>query len=134
MNHLSDKEKKKIIARYIELQNYRACSREFGIGESTIRKIVKSNPDITSKCAKKREQNSKEMIEFLDTEKGRAQELLVSIMNEMGNRSKLERAGIKDLATAFGIIVDKFVMLSPQQTERGNELLQSLYALETRND
>lgn len=127
---LNDKQKKAIIARWAQLQNNCEVAREFGVAESTVRRLVKREPGIARVAEEKREQNTRDMLAYMDSEKTKAQGVLSAIMDEMGNPEKLRRAGVRDLATAFGIIVDKFTQVTPQQTAEGNELLKSLYEME----
>ena len=47
---LTDKQKKKIIADYVQLQNYTKTAKLNDVAESTVRKIVKNNPDCANQC------------------------------------------------------------------------------------
>ena len=41
---LTDKQKKKIVADYVQLQSYARTAKLNDVAESTVRKIVKDNP------------------------------------------------------------------------------------------
>ena len=132
MAKLTDKQHKKMIARYAECQNYRQVAREFHVSEGTVRSHCKKDKVITQKCAQKKEQNTMEMLAFMDAKKGKAQNLIENIIEAMNNPEKLARANVKDLATALGIIIDKFTQNAPAAAQ-SNELLQSLMELERRS-
>jgi hypothetical protein len=57
------------------------------------------------------------MLEYMDGQKGKAQELLTRIIEALGNPEKLARANVRDLATAYGIIADKFIQTSPKAND-----------------
>ena len=54
---LTDKQKKKIIADYIENNNYSETARINNISETSVRRIVKGNKNIVEKVEQKKENN-----------------------------------------------------------------------------
>lgn len=52
---LTDRQKKKIIADYVQLHNYRKTAKLNNVAESTVRKVVSENPVCADLCAKKKE-------------------------------------------------------------------------------
>lgn len=105
---LTDKQKKKIIADYVECQNYSAVARKYKISDATVRRIVNNDEEITRKVEHKKEENTKDMIEYMDSKKQDAMAFIDLALKEMMKEEKLERSGIQALATSIGIIVDKF--------------------------
>ena len=51
---LTDRQKKKIIADYVQLQSYARAAKLNDVAESTVRKIVKDNPECADLCALKK--------------------------------------------------------------------------------
>lgn len=115
---LTDKQKKKIVADYVECQNYSAVARKYKISANTVKNIICSNDEFARKCEHKKEENTKDMIEYMDTKKQDAMKFIDLALNEMMKEEKLERSGIQALATSIGIIVDKF---SPKDQVSNNE-------------
>lgn len=116
---LTDKQKKKIIADYVECQNYSAVGRKYKISANTVKNIICSNDEFARKCEHKKEENSKDMLEYMNSKKQDAMKFINLALDEMMKEEKLERSGIQALATSIGIIVDKF---SPKdQTTNVNE-------------
>lgn len=111
---LTDKQKKKIVADYVMLQNYVQTAKLNGVAESTVRKIVKDNPKCAYLCALKKEQNTQDMLSYLGSKCGEAQNLLGLYLQAMADRNKIAEATLPQLSTAFGTIVDKFAMLGDQ--------------------
>lgn len=109
MAKLTDKQKKEIIADYIECQNYSEVARRHKIADVTVRDIVKKNEDTLKKLEQKSEENTKDVLEAMKERNATKIKLLDKIFEAMDG--KLENidmfTNIKDLATAYGIIMDK---------------------------
>ena len=50
--HLTDRQKKKIIADYAELGSYRAVARKHKVSDGTVKRICKRDPETTQNIAK----------------------------------------------------------------------------------
>lgn len=111
---LTDRQKKKIIADYIQLQNYTRTAKLNDVAESTVRKIVKENPECADLCDRKKEQNAQDMLAYMESKQVEAQELLGLYLKAMADPDKIAEATLPQLSTAFGTIVDKFAMLGGQ--------------------
>lgn len=111
---LTDRQKKKIVADYVMLQNYVQTAKLNDVAESTVRKIIKENPDCASLCDRKKEANTQDMISYLQSKREEAQDLLGLYMQAMADPDKIAEATLPQLSTAFGTIVDKFAMLGDQ--------------------
>lgn len=113
---LTDKQKKKIVADYVQLQSYARAAKLNDVAESTVRKIVKDNPKCADLCALKKEQNTQDMLFYLGSKQGEAQDLLGLYLKAMADPDKIAEATLPQLSTAFGTIVDKFAMLGDQNS------------------
>lgn len=126
MPKLTDRQHKKIIARYAETQNYSLVAREFGVSVSTIKRHCQADKTTLKKVNQKKEQNTLDMLEFMDSRKGKAQDLVDRILITLNDPEKLQTASVRDLATALGIIVDKFTQATPQENAKANTLLEEI--------
>ena len=106
---LTDKEKKQILAYYIECQNLRETARRFDVSPDTVKRLTKENKDIERNLSQKKEENTKNVLNELDKTKNKRINLLNKMIDKM--EEKVENidlfTNVKDLATAYGIIVDK---------------------------
>lgn len=109
---LTDKQKKKIIADYVELGSYNAVAKKHGVSFDTVKRIVKNDPQIVKKTEQKKEQNTADMLTYMDSRKGKAQKLIDTYLDAMMDKERLEMASLNQIATAFGIIVDKFTKVA----------------------
>lgn len=110
---LTDLEKKKIIAYYVECQNYSEVGRKFNISHNTVKKLVENNKEIAKECQQKNIDNTKSVLEAMEERKETKINLLNKILLAMDK--KVEDVdmftNIKDLATAYGIIMDKEIKI-----------------------
>lgn len=74
------------------------------------------------------------MLAYLDAQKGSVQKLLTSIVEAINDPEKLQRANVRDLATAYGIFADKYLQAAQARGGGGaaSELLKSLQELERK--
>jgi hypothetical protein len=123
---LTDKQKKEIIASYVECENYSEVGRRFNLDEKTIRNIVKNDKEFPKIAEQKREENTKEVLEAMKERNSKKIAIIDKIFEAMeGKLKNIDMfTNIKDLATAYGIILDKelkFKELEIKNKETGKE-------------
>lgn len=109
---LTDRQKKKIIADYIQLENYNAVGRMNDVSPNTVKNIVKGNEDIVRKCAQKKEENTAEILDYMERQKSGVCDILDICLNELKNPQKIEKAGLREIATTMAILIDKYTAVS----------------------
>lgn len=117
---LTDKQKKKIIADYVDNNNYSETARINNISETSVRRIVKGNEGITEKVEQKKEENTQDMFKYIETknkEKKKIIDLCFKALND-----KLEKTDIftnvKDIITVYGILIDKELKFKELEIKR----------------
>ncbi len=110
---LTDEQKKRIIADYVESGSYRATARKNGVVADTVRRIVQSDGGIVQKATQKKAENTLDMLEYMDSRKGQAQGIIDTYLEALADPEKLESASLQQIATALGIVVDKFTKTTP---------------------
>lgn len=106
---LTDKQKKKIIADYVECGSYNATAKKNRVSVNTVKKIVSENADIAQKCKQKREQNTADMLDYMESRKEQAKDVLDAYIEALKKPEKIEAAKLSEIATAMGIVIDKFI-------------------------
>lgn len=106
---LTDKQKKEIIADYVESGSYLATAKKFGVSDNTVRKVVLGNSEVAKKCEEKREQNTAEILDYLDSRKEKAKDVLDAYIEALKKPEKIQAAKLSEIATAMGIVIDKFI-------------------------
>lgn len=106
---LTDKQKKEIIADYVESGSYRATAKKFGVSAMTVRSVCTDNPETVQKYAQKREQNTAEILDYMESRKEKAKDVLDAYIEALKKPEKIEAAKLSEIATAMGIVIDKFI-------------------------
>ena len=115
--HLTDREKKKIIADYVELESYNAVAKKHNISATTVKNTVLKNNESVKKCEQKKEQNTADILEFMDKKKDDVCSIISLYLSELQDSDKLQRASIQSIATSLGIVIDKFTKDAQKQSD-----------------
>lgn len=107
---LTDKQRKKVIADYVNLGSYNAVAKMHGIADTTVKRIVSSDRETLKKVEQKKKQNTMDMLEFLETRKQKTQDIIDQLLDCMPD--KIPRASLVQIVTAYGVLVDKSTLLS----------------------
>lgn len=106
---LTDKQKKKIIADYINNQNYSETARMNNVSVNGVKNIVLADKDTANKCKQKKEENTKDILEYMDSIYDKQKNVIDLSLNAL--EKKLEDpdmfTNVKDIATVYGVIFDK---------------------------
>ena len=63
------------------------------------------------------------MLAFLDANKTSAQEFILMAMEALKDPEKLSKTGAQSIATAMGIVIDKFMPVEKQNKNEGVEIV-----------
>lgn len=107
--HATDKEKKKIIADYVQYENYSEVARINKCSASKVKNIVLASNEFVEKCEQKKEENTKDIIEYMDSKKETVCKMIDLYLNEFCDSERIKNSTTSQLATAFGVVIDKFV-------------------------
>lgn len=119
---LTDEQKKKIIADYVESGSYNATAKRFGIADTTVKRVVESDAETQRKAEQKKEQNTADMLAYMESRKEKAQEAVDAYLDALTDPEKIKAAKLSEIATAMGIVVDKFT----KTTAAGEDTLAKL--------
>lgn len=105
---LTDKQKKQIIADRVNGKSIRQLAKSYGVSTTTIQKTLKCDPEVTQKVTQKKEQNTLDMLAYMESRKQQAQDIVDAYLSQLADPEKMEKATVSQIATAMGIVVDKF--------------------------
>ena len=122
MTKLTDKQKKKIIADYVDNGNYSETARINNTTDTTVRTIIKDNKDMAlKKMEQKKQQNTKDILEYMEETKDKRKKVIDLCLEKMEERlNKDELMNIKDIATAYGVLVDKSLKVNEIKSSGNN--------------
>lgn len=108
---LTDKQKKKIIADFVETNNASETARMNKVTEYTVRKLCKddNNKEIKEKIEQKKVENTKSMLEMITETNNKRLQVISKLVNAIDDKAEKIDAftNVKDLASAYGIMIDK---------------------------
>ncbi len=122
---LTDRQKKKILADYVQTNNYSATARMNNVSATSVKNLVRGNADIVEMCEQKKEENTVEMLAFMESRKGEMQKAIDLHLKALTDPEKIKAAALSQIATSFGIIVDK----ATKNTAGSNDSLNKLDGL-----
>lgn len=106
--HLTDKQKKKIIADYVQLGSYNATAKMNGVSLNTVKNIVKGNADVAQKCKQKKEQNTADIISYMESQRNDVCTVLGICLAALKNPDKYAKSTPREIATTMAILIDKY--------------------------
>lgn len=115
--HLTDKQKKKIIADYAECGNYSEVARKHHISFDTVKRVVTRDPETLKKTEQKKKQNTLDILSYMESKKNTVCEFIDKYLDAMMNDEKIAAATVNQLSTALGTVIDKFTANSQKQPD-----------------
>lgn len=128
---LTDRQKKKILADFVQTNNYCATAKINGVSATTVKNIVLANLDIVEKCEQKKEENTADILAYMDAHKDMVCSFIGKGLEMLNDPDKLAAANLSQITTAMGTVIDKWAMIggAPADTAKDDALSQSLREL-----
>lgn len=115
---LTDRQKKRIIADWIEMQSYSAVARKHGVTHQTVKRVVDASPDISEKVQQKKEENTADVLSYMEAHKDLVCSFIGKGLELLNDPDKLKAANLSQITTAMGTLIDKWAMV---QEKTGND-------------
>ena len=115
MGKLTDRQRKHMIADRANGMSMPKLAAKYNVSTTTVARTLKGNPEAVRKVNEKKEQNTLDMLAYMDARKSVAQELVDAILTDMADPERRAAASFRELATALGILVDKFTATAPKK-------------------
>ena len=125
---LTDKQKKKIVADYLETESYNATAKINGVCGQTVRRVVEESQGITENLKRKKEENTADILAYMESKRGVVCEIIEKGLAVLNSEEKLAEASPAQITTALGTLIDKWATVSggPADTAKEDELSKSL--------
>ena len=126
---LTDADKQKIIADYVINQNYSETARLNNCSDMQVRRIVAKDENLLKKVEDKKQENTQNMLDWFVSQYATKQRVLNKLLKAIETKSEdADINTLKDLATAYGIILDKEIKII--ELTRGNGSREDLMKVE----
>lgn len=128
---LTDRQKKKIIADYVELQSYNAVAKKNNVTHQTVKRVVSASPEFTKIAQLKKEENTADVLAYMEEHKDLVCSFLGLGLNALNNPDKIDSANLTQITTAMGTLIDKWALISgaPVEKAKDDALSESLRRL-----
>lgn len=125
---LTDRQKKKILADYVQLGSYNATAKINGCALNTVKKLVQDNADIAEQYEQKRMENTQDVLEYMESKKGLVCQIIGKGLAVLNDPEKLAEATPSQITTAIGTLIDKWTMMNKaaDKAESGVVLLPEI--------
>ena len=108
MPRLTDKQRKQIIADYVELGSYAAVAKKHGVADTTVKRAVEQDNQTLRIADHKKDSNTADILAHMDAKKDTVNEIIDKALNVLNDAAKLSRSSPMQIATMLGIVIDKF--------------------------
>lgn len=129
-NRLTDKQKKKIVADYLELGSYNATANRNGVSNHTVKRVVLEVPDLSKKVEQKKAENTADVLAYMESQRGLVCEIIGKGLAVLNDEEKLREATPAQITTALGTLIDKWALkgqlISGKDQEEDDPITKSL--------
>lgn len=108
MAKLTDLQRKQLIADRVGGMSIRALAAKYKVSTTTVQATLKTDTKLTQKLTDKKEQNTQSVIAYMEEQKEAVCDTIGKLLGAIGSDAKIAAAPINQLATAMGILIDKF--------------------------
>lgn len=113
---ITEVRRKKILADYLETENYRETGRRNGVSDVTVRKLVMENSDFKRAIEAKKEQDEADIIAYMDSKRDKVCKIIALGLDALADPEKLKGATPAQITTALGTLIDKWLLLKNPQS------------------
>ena len=119
---LTDRQKKKIIADYVDNGNYSETARLNGVNKSTVQRLISKNQEVQQKAQEKKDKNTQDMLQYLESKKEDKKRVIELCFKALEDKlaSPDMFTSIRDIAMVYGIIVDKDLKIKEIEATKNN--------------
>ena len=102
--------------------NFQYITLNEGLSHADANTIIKDNKDVAlKKMEQKKQQNTKDILEYMEETKDKRKKVIDLCLEKMEERlNKDELMNIKDIATAYGVLVDKSLKVNEMKSSGNN--------------
>lgn len=118
---LTDRQKKKILADYVQTSNYCATAKLNGVSANTVKKIVQTNADIAEKLIRKKEENTADVLTYMESRRDMVCQIIGKGLAVLNDPEKLAEATPSQITTAIGTLIDKWTLIQEKTANDDSE-------------
>lgn len=105
---LTDKQKKKILADYLECQSVNLAAKKNGVSWDSAKKALEEAGEIEKKLEQKKSENTADILAYMESKRGVVCEIIEKGLAALNDPEKLAEASPAQITTALGTLIDKW--------------------------
>lgn len=110
-SRLTDRQKKKIVADYANLESYTATAKINGVSHHTVKRVVEEMPEFSENIRQKKEQNTADILAYMEEQRQRVCNIIDVGLNALPDRLENAKTAT-EITTALGTIIDKWTVVA----------------------
>lgn len=119
---LTDRQKKKIIADYVQLGSYNATAKANGVSLNTVKNIVQGNAEIAEMCNRKKDENTADILAYMESKRNAVCDIIEVGLAVLPDKIQTAKSA-SEVTTALGTLIDKFTALYPGRQKENAETM-----------
>ncbi len=120
---LTDKQKKKIVADYLETGSINSAAKKNGVSWEAAKAALDAAGDIEKMIEDKKAQNTADILEYMESQRGIVCSIIGKGLAILNDDEKLATATPAQITTALGTLIDKFTISGAIGTSREDDPL-----------
>lgn len=118
---LTDRQKKKILADYVQLGSYNATAKVNGCSLNTVKKLVQENAEIAELYEQKKMENTADVLAYMESQRDTVCQIIGKGLAVLNDPAKLAEATPSQITTAIGTLIDKWALLQEKTANDDSE-------------
>lgn len=124
MGALNDLQRKQVVADRADGMSIRQLAKKFGVSTTTIQRVIKRDPEVTQIVTDKKEQNTKDILAYMDSKRDIVCEILGKGLKVLNDEGKLKEATPAQITTAMGTLIDKWTESAERSRKNQDEAVK----------
>ena len=113
---LADRQKKKIVADYLETESYNATAKKNGVCGQTVRRVIEESQGITENLKRKKEENTADILAYMDSRRKQVCDIIEVGLAVLPEKIQTAKTA-SEVTTAIGTLIDKWALVKSEGEE-----------------
>lgn len=113
---LTDRQKKKIVADYLETESYNATAKKNGVCGQTVRQVIEESQGITENLKRKKEENTADILAYMDSRRKQVCDIIEVGLAVLPEKIQTAKTA-SEVTTAIGTLIDKWALVKSEGEE-----------------
>lgn len=113
---LTDRQKKKIVADYLETESYNATAKKNGVCGQTVRRVIEESQGITENLKRKKEENTADILAYMGSRRKQVCDIIEVGLAVLPEKIQTAKTA-SEVTTAIGTLIDKWALVKSEGEE-----------------